>query len=102
MMTTQEMVEIRLGCANRQTCFGCPLELPKNRGKARTSRRLKCFLDQLILEQSISEDRSAFVLLVSRFEAMTDILDGEEVSDFMLSFPEIRQLQDLKDMKEGE
>lgn len=37
---------------------------------------------------------SELVLIASRWEAMLELLDGKEVSDFMLSFPEVRKLAD--------
>jgi hypothetical protein len=38
---------------------------------------------------------SELVLIASRWEAMCELLDGKEVSDFMLSFPEVRKLADF-------
>lgn len=37
------------------------------------------------------------LMIASRWEAIYDILEGKEVSDFMLSFPEVRQIADLYD-----
>jgi len=33
--------------------------------------------------------------IAARWEAICDLLKGEEPSDFLLSFPEVRQVQDL-------
>jgi hypothetical protein len=33
--------------------------------------------------------------IAARWEAICNILQGETVSDFMLSFPEVRQVEDL-------
>jgi len=33
--------------------------------------------------------------IASRWEAICELLRGEEVSDFMLSFPEVRQVSDM-------
>lgn len=33
--------------------------------------------------------------IAARWEAMCSLLDGEEVSDFMLSYPEIEKLDDI-------
>ena len=41
------------------------------------------------------EEYSGLVLVASRWEAMCELLDGKEVSDFMLSFPEVRQVSDM-------
>ena len=35
------------------------------------------------------------ILIASKWEAICEILRGEEVSDFMLSFPEVRQVSDM-------
>jgi len=38
---------------------------------------------------------SELVIIASRWESMCELLDGKEVSDFMLSFPEVRKLADF-------
>ncbi len=38
---------------------------------------------------------SQLTLIAARHEAICDVLDGLEVSDFMLSFPEVRKVADL-------
>ena len=40
-------------------------------------------------------EENKLIEVASRWESMCDLLDGKEVSDFMLSFPEVRQLADL-------
>lgn len=35
------------------------------------------------------------LMIASRWESICNLLDGEEVGDFMLSFPEVQQVQDL-------
>ena len=35
--------------------------------------------------------------LYARWEAMVDLVNGREVSDFLLSFPEVRKLSDAID-----
>jgi len=42
-----------------------------------------------------------FVMVMAILEAIDDILDGKEVSDFMLSFPIVRRVAGLADMVEG-
>jgi hypothetical protein len=41
------------------------------------------------------EKENQLILIASRWEAICDILDGKEASDFMVSFPEVRQVADL-------
>ena len=38
---------------------------------------------------------SELILIASRWEAICQLIKGEEVSDFMLSFPEVRQVSDM-------
>ena len=38
---------------------------------------------------------SRLIEISARWEAMCELLNGEEVSDFMLSFPEVRQVSDM-------
>lgn len=40
-------------------------------------------------------EENKLIEIASRWESMCDLLDGQKVSDFMLSFPEVRQLADL-------
>jgi hypothetical protein len=41
------------------------------------------------------DEENTLVMIAARWEWMCDLLDGQEVSDFALSFPEVRQLADL-------
>jgi hypothetical protein len=41
------------------------------------------------------EQENHLIMIAARWEAICNILDGEEPSDFMLSFPEVRQVFDL-------
>ena len=44
----------------------------------------------------IDEDEySELMVIASKWEAICELLRGEEVSDFMLSFPEVRQVSDM-------
>ena len=43
------------------------------------------------------EKYNELIMIASRWEAICDILDGDEASDFMLSFPEVQQVADLYD-----
>ena len=47
------------------------------------------------LEEKINRLTSELVLVSSKLEAICEVLRGEEVSDFMLSFPEVRQVSDM-------
>jgi hypothetical protein len=47
------------------------------------------------LKKEINRLTSELVSVASRWEAMCDLLEGEEVSDFMLSFQEVRKLADI-------
>ena len=38
---------------------------------------------------------SELIEIAARWEAICELLDGKEVSDFMLSFPEVRQVSDM-------
>ena len=38
---------------------------------------------------------SELISIAARWEAICELLDGKEVSDFMLSFPEVRQVSDM-------
>ena len=42
-----------------------------------------------------NNENAELILVASRWEAMCELLDGKEVSDFMLSFPEVRKLADF-------
>lgn len=41
------------------------------------------------------EKENTLLMIASRWEAICDVLDGNEPSDFMMSFPEVRQVADL-------
>ena len=41
------------------------------------------------------EYETQLIEIAARWEAICRILDGEEVSDFMMSYPEVRQVADL-------
>jgi len=41
------------------------------------------------------DEYSELMVIASKWEAICALLRGEEVSDFMLSFPEIRQVSDM-------
>ena len=41
------------------------------------------------------DEYSELMVIVSKWEAICELLRGEEVSDFMLSFPEVRQVSDM-------
>ena len=46
--------------------------------------------------ESISVEKlNGLILISARWEAICEILEGEETSEFMLSFPEVRQVADL-------
>jgi len=45
-----------------------------------------------------TKERS-LIEIAARWEAICAILDGENVSDFMLSFPEVRQIADIVEMQ---
>ena len=47
------------------------------------------------LEEKINRLTSELVLVSSKLEAICALLRGEEVSDFLLSFPEVRQVSDM-------
>jgi len=47
------------------------------------------------------EKDNVIVLLLAQIEAIENILDGEEVSDFELSFPLIRRIYELKSQETG-
>lgn len=42
--------------------------------------------------KAIRERESELALIAARWEAICDILNGEEPSDFMLSFPDVREV----------
>ena len=47
-------------------------------------------------KKCIDEDEySELMVIASKWEAICALLRGEEVSDFMLSFPEVRQVSDM-------
>ena len=41
------------------------------------------------------DDDEYSISIAARWEAICALLRGEEVSDFMLSFPEVRQVSDM-------
>jgi len=41
------------------------------------------------------KEEKKLIMIGARWEAICNILDGEKVSDFMLSFPEVRQVAEL-------
>ena len=41
------------------------------------------------------EEINRLVLIAARWEAICEILDGNETSEFMMSFPEVSQVADL-------
>ena len=41
------------------------------------------------------DEYSELMVIASKWEAICELLRGEEVSDFMLSFPEVRQVSDM-------
>ena len=41
------------------------------------------------------EEENQLIEIAARWEAVCDVLDGEEVSDFMMSFPEVLAVYDL-------
>ena len=41
------------------------------------------------------DEYSELMVIASKWEAICALLRGEEVSDFMLSFPEVRQVSDM-------
>lgn len=41
------------------------------------------------------EKENELILIATRWEAICDILNGEEPCDFLMSFPEVRQVADL-------
>ena len=41
------------------------------------------------------EKENELLLIATRWEAICDLLDGEEVSEFALSFPEVQKVDDL-------
>ena len=41
------------------------------------------------------EKENELIMVAARWEAICDILDGEEASGFMLSFPEVQRVADL-------
>ena len=47
------------------------------------------------------EEENQLIEIAARWEAVCDVLDGEEVSDFMMSFPEVRQVADLVALQKG-
>ena len=61
----------------------------RNKEKARHARIRERF-------RKCREQESQLIEIASRWEWICAILDGEEVSDFALSFPEVRQVADLK------
>ena len=42
------------------------------------------------------EKENELLMIAARWEAICDLLDEKEVSDFMLSFPEVREVANLK------
>jgi len=50
----------------------------------------------MITKMDISEkEYSELISIAARWEAICELLNGEEVSDFMLSFPEVLQVSDM-------
>ena len=47
------------------------------------------------------EEENQLIEIAARWEAVCDVLDGEDVSDFMMSFPEVRQVADLVALQKG-
>ena len=47
------------------------------------------------------EEENQLIEIAARYEAMCQALDGEEPSDFMLSFPEVRRVWDLVALNKG-
>ncbi|MFH1999800.1 MAG: hypothetical protein ABIK28_08970 [Planctomycetota bacterium] len=45
--------------------------------------------------EELIETNNQLIMIASRWEWMCNLLEGEEVSDFALSFPEIRKLDDI-------
>ena len=41
------------------------------------------------------DEYSELMVIASKWEAICEILRGEEVSDFLLGFPEVRQVSDM-------
>ena len=41
------------------------------------------------------EKENELLMIATRWEAICDLLDGKEVSEFDLSFPEVRKVADL-------
>ena len=48
------------------------------------------------------EEENQLIFIAAQYEAMCQALDGEEVSDFMLSCPDVRRVWDLAHSKEVE
>ena len=47
------------------------------------------------------EEENQLIFIAARWEAVCDVLDGEEVSDFMMSFPEVRRVRDFVELQKG-
>jgi len=47
-----------------------------------------------------SQEEKKLIMIGARWEAICDILDGKDVSDFMLSFPEVRQVAELYNLSQ--
>lgn len=41
------------------------------------------------------ERENELIMIAARWESICDLLEGKEVDEFMLSFPEVRQVADL-------
>ena len=47
------------------------------------------------------EEENQLIEIAARWEAVCAVLDGEVVSDFMMSFPEVRRVADLVALQSG-
>ena len=47
------------------------------------------------------EEENQLIEIAARWVAIREILDGDEPSDFMLSFPEVRRVWDLMALQSG-
>ena len=62
--------------------------------KEAEGNKMKKAEPNIILSDSDLE-YSELIAIAARWEAICELLRGEEVSDFMLSFPEVRQVSDM-------
>jgi len=42
-----------------------------------------------------SDEENKLIEIASRWQWICDLLDGKQISDFALSFPEVRKLDDI-------